>query len=209
MWWSAWSRNQTDMPVAGSSRRCSQARHRASRRLMASAWRHHSGHQRALRAVERAAVHGRELLAHELLDGPVEQLRRRRGLLGLGGGHAARRPSRSLQPGRRLAPWRRAARGPRGRAGAATAAPRRRAALPSTAVSRTSVGGAPEASTIARPLGSAGQVGDVEDALAVGGVRRGAAAACACEIDELSGRRSRRSAGRGPARKSASATPPP
>ncbi len=42
MWWSAWSRHQTLIPVAGSSLRCSQERHRLSNREMASAEHHHS-----------------------------------------------------------------------------------------------------------------------------------------------------------------------
>ena len=56
MWWSAWSRNQTERPVAGSSRRCSQARQSASSRVTASSWRHHSGHQMRWWPLHRAAV---------------------------------------------------------------------------------------------------------------------------------------------------------
>jgi len=36
-WWSAWSRSHTDVPVEASLRRCSHARHIASRRAIASA----------------------------------------------------------------------------------------------------------------------------------------------------------------------------
>lgn len=49
MWWSAWSLNQTLMPVAPSSRRCSQARHSASTRETASGWKYHYMHHFAAR----------------------------------------------------------------------------------------------------------------------------------------------------------------
>lgn len=41
MWWSAWSRHQTLIPVEPSRRRNSHARHNASSRLMASSCFHH------------------------------------------------------------------------------------------------------------------------------------------------------------------------
>ena len=42
---SAWLMNQTEVPEAGSVRRCSKDRHIASRRAIASTWHHHCGHQ--------------------------------------------------------------------------------------------------------------------------------------------------------------------
>lgn len=49
MWWSAWSRHRTLMPVVPSRRRNSQARQSASRRLIASACFHHCGQPRGRR----------------------------------------------------------------------------------------------------------------------------------------------------------------
>lgn len=48
MWWSAWSRHQTLIPVAGSRRRCSQERHKAATRETASGWKYHSMHHFAV-----------------------------------------------------------------------------------------------------------------------------------------------------------------
>lgn len=47
MWWSAWSFHQTLIPVAGSSRRCSQALQSAATRETASGWKYHSMHHLA------------------------------------------------------------------------------------------------------------------------------------------------------------------
>lgn len=44
MWWSAWPFHHTLMPVAGSRRRCSHERHRATTRETASGWKYHSMH---------------------------------------------------------------------------------------------------------------------------------------------------------------------
>lgn len=80
---SAWLMNQTDVPVAGSMRRCSTERHIPSRRAMASAWHHHWGHQFRFPAVDVPAVGADEVVVHEDLEGRVVQLRGRRCVIGL------------------------------------------------------------------------------------------------------------------------------
>ena len=212
MWWSAWSRNQIEMPVAGSRRRCSQARQSASRRLIASAWRHHSGHQ--VRWVPSSARRyiGRELFAHELLHGRVEQLRRPpRGLPG-SGSVRARRPSRSPRspvPAGCSAPARRASApsSPRGRARAATAGLRRRAGRSSRAACGRAPAGRRRRARSRGPW--AGRRGRRRRGCARAGWRAswcGRRLACetdvvGCVYSPISWERS--------ARKSASATPPP
>src|SRR3954452_19482850 len=84
MWWSAWSRNQTEMPVRGRGGGAPR-RARGLRGVMASAWAPPFGAPGALGAVERAAVHRREVLAYELVQRRVEQLRRPAASLAGGG----------------------------------------------------------------------------------------------------------------------------
>ena len=153
MWWSAWSRNQTDMPVAGSSRRCSQARHSASRRLWLRrgattpgttcvACRPARGGTWARAARARTPRRTRRTAA-----APARPPRARRRA-------RARRPSRSLQP----PPGRRRRQGAELRGGRGVVLAQRQphlgGARPAIHGSvSASAGGAPEASTIARPLG--------------------------------------------------------